>query len=265
MFQFFPFSNTHQLNLDWILETISKLPWTVNGQFPDELHNINLPQVSGMSSWNGIGADGAGNVNPLEDIADLDDAAEGLHFYHWEDPDTNNNPYGAAENIGYMTGDGGYVISYVNSSGAGVQIGANAGDYTLATRCKDAGQSWLVWRYIKGTVDISSNLTLNASNIDLDQPYGKYAYIQNDWCFGYVEGVSTGILSGNAKIMDGLPIPLCDPVPYQFTGMIELLPDIELRPCKFQVNSNGELTFSFVGNTEEAGDYICCSFAYPVK
>lgn len=266
MFQFFPFTNAHQLNLDWILETLKTFPRTVNNTYPDDQGNINLPTVAGMSSWNGIGADGSGNVDPIEMISDLDNASTGLHFYKWENPDTDNNPYGAAENIGYMTGfGGGLCISYVSASGYAVQLANNAGDYTHAVRYKDTGNPWSVWRYIKGTIDISNDLTLDSSNIDLDQPFSKFAYIQNDWCFGYVEGVGTRILAGNAKIMDGLPIPLCDPVPYQFIGMIELLPAAEVRPCKFQINSSGELTFSYVGNTEEAGDYIIAQFAYPIK
>ena len=266
MFQFFPFSNAHQLNLDWILETISKLPWTVNNTYPDELHNINLPTVAGMSSWNGIGADGAGNVNPLENIADLNDAVTGLHFYRWENPDTANNPYGAAENTGYMTGSGGGVcISYVTTSGYAVQIANNAGDYTIAIRCKDAGGSWMVWRYIEGTIDISNNVTLDTTHIDTSLPVSKFAYIQNGWCFGYFQGQSAGILSGDMTIATGLPTPLCDPVPYQFVGMLELLPATELRPCKFMIYPNGNLTFSYLGNTEEAGDVIVAQFAYPIK
>lgn len=261
MFQFFPFSNAHQLNLDWILETISKLPWTVNGQVPDELHNINLPQVSGMSSWNGIGADGAGNVDPLEDIADLDNAAAGLHFYHWTEPSTANNPF---DNIHFI-GQDGFCISYSNGNGYAVQIAFEAGGDLIAARAVNYGYPWQAWRYPVLTRNLYADLDLDETHIDITQPFSLYAFEVNGWCFGYVEGACTGILSGNAKIIDGLPVPLCDPVPYQFIGMVELLPATELRPCKFQVNSNGELTFSFVGNTEEAGDYIFCSFAYPIK
>ena len=55
MFQFFPWTNDHQLNLDWILQFLKKLPWTVNGQEADpETHNINLP------GW-------AGGVLPISD------------------------------------------------------------------------------------------------------------------------------------------------------------------------------------------------------
>ena len=266
MFQFFPFSNAHQLNLDWILETLKTFPRTVNNTYPDEEGNINLPTVAGVSSWNGIGADGFGNVNPLETVADLDNAAEGLHFYRWENPDTSNNPFGAAENTGYMTGNGeGVCISYKSANGCVVQLASNAGDYTHAIRCKEAGDPWTVWRYLMGTIDISNDIILDSTNMDLDLPFSKFAYIQNNWCFGYVQGQVTGILSGNMLIASGLPTPLCDPIPYQFIGMLELLPSAELLPCKFMINPDGTLTFSYIGNTEEAGDVIVVQFAYPVK
>lgn len=267
MFQFFPFTNAHQLNLDWILETLKTFPRTVNNTYPDDEGNINLPTVAGMSSWNGIGADGAGNVDPLEFISDLDNAAVGLHFYRWENPDTSNNPYGAAENTGYMTGSGGGTCySYMTANGYAVQLASNAGDYTHAIRCKDTGNPWTSWRYLMGALDISSNLVLSTTNLDLTSPFSYFAYIQNNWCFGYLEVAAAGILSGNnLLITSGLPKPLCSPIPYQFIGMIELLPATELRPCKYQVTKDGELSFSYVGNTEEAGDYIFCSFAYPIK
>lgn len=58
----FPYSNAHQLNLDWILERISKAITSVNGTTPDENGNVNLPGVAGVSSVLGIGPDGSGNV-----------------------------------------------------------------------------------------------------------------------------------------------------------------------------------------------------------
>lgn len=62
----FPYSNFHDINMDWIINTIktlwSKSVFTVNNTAPDASGNVNLPQVSGMSSVNGIGADGQGNV-----------------------------------------------------------------------------------------------------------------------------------------------------------------------------------------------------------
>lgn len=261
MFQFFPFSNAHQLNLDWILETISKLPWTVNNTYPDELHNINLPTVAGMSSWNGIGADGVGNVNPAEHISDLDNAAEGFHIYHWNDPVDSNIPTDATL---FPAGEG-YCISCANAGGYICQLSNGLGSDSLALREKNPGYPWSPWRYLMGTIDISSNITLDTTHIDTSQPFTKFAYIQNGWCFGYFQGQSAGILSGDMTIASGLPTPLCDPVPYQFVGMLELLPATELRPCKFMIYPNGDLTFSYIGNTEEAGDVIVVQFAYPIK
>lgn len=67
MFRGFPYTNFHQLNLDWLIETIkdvdSEMVKSVNNTTPDANGNINLPTVSAVSSVNGIGADGNGNVN----------------------------------------------------------------------------------------------------------------------------------------------------------------------------------------------------------
>ena len=62
MFINFPYTNAHQLNLDWILHAIKHQVKSVNNTFPDHVGNINLPGVAGVSSVDMIGADGAGNV-----------------------------------------------------------------------------------------------------------------------------------------------------------------------------------------------------------
>ena len=59
----FPYTNFHDLNLDWLLQQLRKAVFKVNGTAPDEDGNVNLPTVAGVSSVNGIGADGQGNVN----------------------------------------------------------------------------------------------------------------------------------------------------------------------------------------------------------
>ena len=65
-FNLFPYTNFHDLNMDWIIKNLktlwSKAVFSVNNTTPDEYGNINLPGVSGVSSVDGIGADGAGNV-----------------------------------------------------------------------------------------------------------------------------------------------------------------------------------------------------------
>lgn len=62
----FPYSNFHDLNMDWIIKSIktlfTKSVFSVNNTEPDENGNVNLPTVAGVSSVNGIGADGQGNV-----------------------------------------------------------------------------------------------------------------------------------------------------------------------------------------------------------
>lgn len=66
MFDLFPFTNFHDLNMDWIIKSIktlwSKAVFTVNNTMPDENGNVNLPTVAGVSSVNGIGPNGQGNV-----------------------------------------------------------------------------------------------------------------------------------------------------------------------------------------------------------
>lgn len=62
----FPYTNFHDLNLDWILGKIKELfntaVFTVNNTPPDDNGNVNLSGVSGVTSVCGIGADGSGNV-----------------------------------------------------------------------------------------------------------------------------------------------------------------------------------------------------------
>lgn len=61
-FNLFPYTNFHELNLDWILSKLKTAVYTVNRTYPDENGNVNLPTVAGVSSVNGVGADGNGNV-----------------------------------------------------------------------------------------------------------------------------------------------------------------------------------------------------------
>lgn len=66
LFNIFPYTNFHDLNMDWIINKLKNIMntavFTVNNTTPVN-GNVNLPQVSGMSSVNGIGADGNGNVS----------------------------------------------------------------------------------------------------------------------------------------------------------------------------------------------------------
>lgn len=58
----FPFTNFHDINLDWILSKLKKAVFTVNGQGPDDNGNINLAGVAGVTSVNTVGPDSTGNV-----------------------------------------------------------------------------------------------------------------------------------------------------------------------------------------------------------
>ena len=59
----FPYTNFHDLNLDWLLQQLRKAVFTVNNTEPDANGNVNLAGVSGVTSVNGIGADGSGNIS----------------------------------------------------------------------------------------------------------------------------------------------------------------------------------------------------------
>lgn len=58
----FPYSNFHDINLDWIVGKLKKAVFTINGQSPDDEGNVILPAVAGVSSVNGVGPDSLGNV-----------------------------------------------------------------------------------------------------------------------------------------------------------------------------------------------------------
>lgn len=58
----YPYSNFHDINLDWIVGKLKRAVFTINGQAPDDDGNVNLSQISGVTTVNGVGADGAGNV-----------------------------------------------------------------------------------------------------------------------------------------------------------------------------------------------------------
>ena len=260
----FPYTNAHQLNLDWILEYIQTLPHTVNNTGPDENGNVNLPNVSGMSSWNGIGADGAGNVDPLEFTADLNNAAEGLHFYKWDNPNTDNNPYGAAENLGYMAGwGGGICISSKTSNGYAVQLAINNGDTCIAMRSLAAGDPWDSWKYINIYVKaVSSSITLNPSVVDLNSAYNIDGMTAKGFADIYLEVVTAAAAGNNDVIATGLPIPANS---YSYTmGMIQDANTGEFKPCRFFVNASGNLTFSYAGEASNAGDKLFIHAIYPL-
>ena len=245
MFNFFPFTNSHQLNLDWILMQLKKMPLTVNNTEPDENGNINLPTVAGMSSWNGIGADGAGNVDPLESIIDIDDPDPGLHFYT----------------------DGSTVImSFNNNDDVKVQIGAPGPYESIAYRVWASG-SWSDWTFINNSLqDVSADITLGIpSCIDQLQPYNTKAVIKNGMASIYIEGHVSGPAGLNDFIAGGLPIPADAGTGLGYiTGMILDSVTSTLKPCRFLIDGNGDLSFSYLGNAENAGDVLIIRGDYPV-
>ena len=243
LFNFFQYSNLHQLNLDWILETITSLPKTVNNTYPDEHGNINLPSVASMSSWNGIGADGAGNVDPVEFDIDPDDPPAGMHFYYDSGVlcVTFNDNTGSKAEIAFPVNNG---IRYLSYNG-----------------------SWSDWQFFSNEFqDVSSNITLGVpSCIDQVQPHNLKAVIKNGVAYIYVEGYTLRPAGLNDFIAGGLPVPN-DPgtgLGY-ITGMIQTAQPVELKPCRFLVDGDGDLMFSHLGNAANAGDVLVIRGEYPV-
>lgn len=71
----FPYSNFHDINLDWILSKLKNAVFSVNGQHPDDDGNIDLPSVAGVSSVNGVGPDSLGNVTlTASDVSAMPDS-----------------------------------------------------------------------------------------------------------------------------------------------------------------------------------------------
>ena len=71
----FPYSNFHDINLDWILSKLKNAVFSVNGQQPDDDGNIDLPSIAGVSSVNGVGPDSLGNVTlTASDVSAMPDS-----------------------------------------------------------------------------------------------------------------------------------------------------------------------------------------------
>lgn len=267
LFNYFPFSNAHELNLDWILEVLSKFPRSVNNTLPDENGNINLPTVAGMSSWNGIGADGLGNVDPVEIVADLNQPVEGFHIYRWENPDTLNNPYGAAENTGYMLGAGGGLCwSCLTNTDYSTQLASNNGSSCIAIRTKNAGEAWSTWHYMDpAPKDVSSSITLGVpSCIDTFKSHSTSAIVQAGHASILIEGSLKVAAGDNDYIAGGLPIPYMPGIGIGYImGIIQDAGTAEIRPCRVFVDHLGDLRFSYMGKGN-INDVISIRGEYPV-
>ena len=242
-YQNFPFSNAHQLNLDWILMTLKRFPLTVNQTSPDENGNINLPTVAGMSSWNGIGADGAGNVDPIESLVDWDAPDPGFHVYS----------------------DGTYLmLAWNNDDDVMAELVFPGPTGGIAFRTAESG-TWNDWTWIDNMCqDMSSDITLGLpSCIDQFQPYNTKAWVQGGRASVYIEGKTSAAAGANDHIAGGLPVPLTVEDGYVI-GMILDSQTSALKPCRFLIDGNGDLTFSYLGNAAQAGDVLVIRAEYPV-
>lgn len=99
-FNLFPYTNFHDINMDWIIKNLktlwTKSVFTVNNTPPDQEGNVNLPTVSGMSSVNGIGADGNGNVSIV--------AKPSLTYYDMQPGDFSVNVYSPSGTVCWRSG-----------------------------------------------------------------------------------------------------------------------------------------------------------------
>ena len=86
----YPYTNFHDLNLDWLIKTLRSAVFKVNNTPPDQDGNVNLAGVSGVTSVNGIGADGAGNIQlTAANVGALPDNALAAGYGNMY-PDTDN-------------------------------------------------------------------------------------------------------------------------------------------------------------------------------
>ena len=83
----FPYTNFHDINMDWILNTIKSLKntcvFSINGRLPDESGNVTVPQVEGVTSVNGILPDQYGNVNTNQSYQNEITLASGISSPGW--------------------------------------------------------------------------------------------------------------------------------------------------------------------------------------
>lgn len=257
MLQFFPYSNVHELNLDWILEFLKTVPLTVNNTHPDAEGNINLPTVSGVTSVNGIGADGYGNVKLIEYISDLDNAADEFHIYRWMASD-DHTPYDAA----YFPAGEGFCFSSSNSTGYLIQISNGLGINTIATRTKSPGDPWTAWRYFNTTYNVASGISFNGLVIDTGEPYVIKAEIINGIALVYIECKTAAAAGNGDTIATGLPVP--NTGNKYSIGMIQDSLTGDLKPCRYNVSAAGDCNFSYLGAADQAGDRLIISAVYAV-
>lgn len=86
----YPYTNFHDLNLDWLIKTLRSAVFKVNNTLPDQDGNVNLSGVSGVTSVNGIGADGTGNIQlTAANVGALPDNALVARYGNMY-PDTDN-------------------------------------------------------------------------------------------------------------------------------------------------------------------------------
>ena len=241
IFQAFPFSNAHELNLDWILEYIRKLPKTVNNTEPDENGNINLAGVSGVTSVDGIGADGAGNVNLIETIADIDNPADGFHIY--------NDSYD-------------FVFSFMDSiNSVGVQVIVEMGFTNMGLRSFDSG-TWTDWISMDpSTISLRDNIVFNPAVVDLLNATTRTCWQNGNWINLQIQFLTKAATAPMLIIATGCPIPVATAT--LGIGMIKDSQTGETFPCQVQIDDTGVLAIGYSGQAAQAGDEITIVMTYP--
>ena len=207
MFNLFPFTNFHDLNMDWIIKSIktlwSKAVFTVNNTMPDENGNVNLPGVSGVSSVNGIGADGSGNIQlDAQDVGALPDTYTApvksvnnktgnvdigtyningnfvVIFVDGSAGDDNNAGYYSASPFKTIQRAVNFIIDHKTSiSNASIQI--TAGTYNENVSAYLDWNGWLTITAYNGDVNISSLHLYRFGLIKLNSNSGKFIIRSN--------------------------------------------------------------------------------------
>lgn len=240
IFQAFPFSNAHELNLDWILEYIRKLPKTVNNTEPDENGNINLAGVSGVTSVDGIGADGAGNIDLVESIPDWDNPGDGFH-------------------IG-SDGAGWYVFSFMTGSD-GVQIICQETADNLLIRSCSSG-TWsngILMNPI--TQDKSGTINWNPSVVDTLNVRTITCWENSNWINLQLQFLAKAATAPMVIIATGCPIP--QQTATLGIGMIKDVNTGATAPCQVQIDDMGVICMGYSGQAAQAGDEITIVMTYP--
>lgn len=220
---------------------------SVNNQAPDINGNVNLSQVSGVTSVNGVGADGSGNVTLTPaDVGALSASLKPVLIVNTNiTPDQSGNLTLDADDVGALPDSLNPVLT-VNTNISPDQ----SGDLTL-----DADDVGAVKRYTdSGTVTWNNtNTDPTYSNID------SQFYVMDNICFVTLRFQAASALSGGMELATGLPL--------RATGSTGYMTAISTNPVgrvgRVQATLTGALAMGYSGAFSN-GDVIIINGCYPV-